>query len=226
MPQKTERFIWHAVDVESLLDSKLGKDWDEQIINFALSHVRFHTYRPVHPTSREEDTSERSAAAAISGLEIEESLSFLKELYEDEFLKFAEKATNKQLVTAKNKIYGVNLNVQFGTNMHYECHVDSNPVQGMLYVTSHKPGEGGELVVANQTNARSIAEVENDCVRIYPKRGLLVYFDARQHSHYVPALSSSHAVRVAAAMNFYCEESPESQRPSGLTEHLGIQAKN
>jgi hypothetical protein len=92
----------------------------------------------------------------------------------------------------------------------------------MLYVTTHKPLEGGELVVANRLNVHSIDDVEKNCIRIYPKRGLLVFFDARKHAHYVPPLKATNATRVAVAMNFYTPESPEELRPKDLTEHLGL----
>ncbi|WP_353895552.1 2OG-Fe(II) oxygenase [Glycomyces tritici] len=104
--------------------------------------------------------------------------------------------------------------------MRYEAHVDSNPLQGLLYVTDHPPGAGGELVVAQCYDASGITQIEENSAQIYPKAGYLVLFDARKHAHYVRSLRSSDAVRVVAAMNFYTPDSPESSRPTDLTKHL------
>jgi Rps23 Pro-64 3,4-dihydroxylase Tpa1-like proline 4-hydroxylase len=216
------RFIWHSIDIENYLDQKLGGDWDSRIINYALEHIRMFNLTPNNVTSRESIKSSMRVAAPVNGNSIKTDLPFLDDLYRQEFLDLARAATNLNVVIAKEQIYAINLNIQVGKKMHYECHVDSNPIQGMLYVTTHKPEEGGELVVANHLNAKSISDVDKDCIRIYPKRGLLVFFDARKHAHYVPPLRSANATRVAVAMNFYTPESPEDSRPPDLSKHLGL----
>ena len=106
--------------------------------------------------------------------------------------------------------------------MRYETHVDSNPLEGLLYVTSHPEGAGGELVVGNVLNARGVEAVDVDCTRIFPVAGQLLFFDARKHSHYVGRLLDEAAVRVVVAMNFYTSTCPESARPKDLDRHLGI----
>jgi len=126
-------------------------------------------------------------------------------------------------VCADNDLYGININIQKGTSMRYECHVDSNPIQGMLYVTDHTEKTGGVLYVANDLGASSKEEVKESCSCIYPQKGCLVFFDARNHSHFVSALTSEDSVRVAVAMNFYTSTSPESDRPKDLTAHLGLE---
>ena len=40
--------------------------------------------------------------------------------------------------------------------MRFECHVDSNPLTGLLFCTDHQAG--GELVIANDTEAEGVAE--------------------------------------------------------------------
>jgi 2OG-Fe(II) oxygenase superfamily len=104
--------------------------------------------------------------------------------------------------------------------MRYECHVDSNPIEGLLYVTDHPKSSGGELAVATKVNAASVADVEADCSVIYPTYGNLVFFDARRFAHYVRPLVSDDARRVVVAMNYYTPSCPESNRPKSLSAHL------
>jgi 2OG-Fe(II) oxygenase superfamily len=215
-------FIWHSTDVSHLLQTEMGDKWDSEIIGYASEHIHVHKYQANHSTSRENSENKILKAATINGLKILQDIPKLHNLYETQFLDLAAAATGEKVVVANNKIYGINLNIQVGSEMRYECHVDSNPVQGMLYITDHASGEGGELIVANQVNAKSIEDVDQDCIRINPKRGLLIFFDGRNHSHYVSALTRSSSIRVAAAMNFYTADFPESDRPFGLTEHLGL----
>jgi hypothetical protein len=102
--------------------------------------------------------------------------------------------------------------------MRFECHVDSNPLTGLLFCTDHQAG--GELVISNDPTAAGIAEVERDCSVIRPHAGHLVFFDARRHPHYARPLVAESDVRVLADMNFYTESSPESTRPPELNRHL------
>ena len=114
--------------------------------------------------------------------------------------------------------YGVVLNVQQGTGMRFECHVDSNPLTGLLFCTDHPAG--GELVVAHDATAADIAAVERDCSVIRPQAGHLIYFDAREHPHYARPLTAASGMRIVAVMNFYTESCPEATRPPELNRHL------
>ena len=58
--------------------------------------------------------------------------------------------------------------------MRFDVHVDSNPLQGLLYVTDHPKGTGGEPAVANNCAAHSLDEVEEDCSVVYPVAGNLL----------------------------------------------------
>jgi hypothetical protein len=110
------------------------------------------------------------------------------------------------------------MNVQEGTD-RYECHVDTNPVEALLYVTDHPRGTGGELVVSNNTEAQSVEDVDKDCSVLYPVAGQLVFFDGRFFPHYVRALQSP-ALRVAVGMNYYTDDCPEETRPQDLNDYL------
>ena len=102
--------------------------------------------------------------------------------------------------------------------MRLDCHVDSNPLTGLLFLTDHQVG--GELVMARNTTASNRAAIERDCLVIRPHAGHLIFFDARHLPHYVRPLHSESDLRIIAAMNFYTESSPESERPRALNQHL------
>jgi 2OG-Fe(II) oxygenase superfamily len=156
----------------------------------------------------------------VGGRDVREQLPWLAELYEDVFLQLGQNCAAEPLATALDDRYGVVLNVQMGAEMRYECHVDSNPLEGLLYLTSHSEGAGGELVVANSVGASNVEEVEADASIVYPVAGHLIFFDARDFAHYVRPLEDQKAIRVVAAMNFYTPSSPEVARPRDLNRHL------
>lgn len=115
--------------------------------------------------------------------------------------------------------YGIILNVQRGTGMRFECHVDSNPLTGLLFCTDH-PAGGGELVVGHDPAAADVDAIERDCSVIRPHAGHLIFFDGRKNPHYARPLALEADVRVVAVMNFYTGSCPESTRPPELNRHL------
>jgi len=110
------------------------------------------------------------------------------------------------------------LNVQRGKKMRFECHVDSNPLTGLLFCTDH--ASGGELVVAHDKAAKGIDEIERRCSVIRPQAGQLIFFDAREYPHYARLLAGESETRIVAVMNFYTDSHPESSRPRELNQHL------
>lgn len=119
---------------------------------------------------------------------------------------------------AHDERYGVVLNVQRGTTMRFECHIDSNPLTGLLFCTEH--AAGGELVFAHDPRAADISAVERRRSVIRPRVGQLIFFDGRQHPHYARPLAAPSDTRVVAVMNFYTESCPETTRPKELNSHL------
>lgn len=218
----SQPFLWHSYDLNGWLDAAHGPTWADEIIALAKSAMRRTPIVPRSTTSREGDRDSVIQAAVVDGLRIKGSLPWLYRHYRAEFSQLAARASGNRVMCAINDLYGVNLNIQMGREMRYECHVDSNPVQGMLYVTPHDRSSGGELIVANNERANSVKAVLEDAAVIQPKRGLLVFFDARKHSHFVSSLTQDDGIRVAVAMNFYTTACPESKRPTDLSRHLGL----
>jgi hypothetical protein len=104
--------------------------------------------------------------------------------------------------------------------MRFECHVDSNPLTGLLFCTDHPVGAGGELVFGHDPDAADIGAVERDCTVIRPHAGHVIFFDGRRYPHYARPLTSESDVRIVAVMNFYTQSCPESTRPPELNRHL------
>jgi hypothetical protein len=150
--------------------------------------------------------------------QVAHGLPWLPELYKGKFLELAKEACREPVATAKDDRYGVVLNVQHGMSMRFESHVDSNPLTGLLFFTSHQ--EGGELVVANDESAGSIEDIEKDCQFIRPRAGNLVFINGRTHPHYARSLCRDDDTRVLAVMNYYTQSCPETTRPPELNRHL------
>jgi 2OG-Fe(II) oxygenase superfamily len=123
-------------------------------------------------------------------------------------------------VAAPDDPYGIVLNVQRGTEMQFECHIDSNPLTGLLFCTDHPSGAGGELLCAHDPDATDVEAIEKDRSVIRPRAGHLIIFDGRRYPHYARPLVSASDVRIVAVMNFYTESCPESTRPQDLDLHL------
>lgn len=209
------RFSWTSFDVRSLL----APGWRERIVGVAREHRAGKLLRPPHSTSREHAGVRELPVLTVPGRVVQRQLPEVVELYRTTFRDLVQEAVAEPLVAARDERYAVVLNVQEGDGSRYECHVDTNPVEALLYVTSHPPGTGGELVVANRPGAASVEEVDADCTVLYPQEGHLVCFDGRHHPHYVRALAGS-GLRVAVAMNYYVPSCPEETRPPDLDEYL------
>lgn len=204
-------FRWTTCDATSLLPH----DWQAQILRVADEEFVGHTLVTSNSTSREA-VAEELPVGGVGGLVLAARLPWLRKLYEGDFLDMAQSMSAETVTTMVDDRFAMMLNVQ---RERYECHVDTNPIEGLLYCTSH--ATGGELVVSNRGDVRSVAEVDEDCTIIEPRAGHLVFFDGRYHSHYVRRLTNPADVRVVVAMNYYTESSPEWEvRPPDLNRHL------
>jgi hypothetical protein len=212
------RFSWLGYEVAGLLP----EHWQEQAVEVANKHAIFVDVPGSSSRPREAREGTPLRRGRVPGKIVADRLPWLFDAYSSMFLELASKFTTEEIVCAKDIRYGVSLNVTIGNDMWFECHVDSNPLEGLLFCTTHPPGSGGELVVANRSDAVGVAGVDADSSRIYPITGQLVFFDARQHAHYVRELSDQHAVRVVAAMNYYTPSCPESVRAMEDSSYLRL----
>lgn len=207
-------FYWTTFNVSSLLP----EDWRADITAVAAG-ADFRAFPRTPVLSREAKDVTHINRGRVNADNVQQQLPWLYKLYRGEFLELARRTRQGSVEPALDDRYGVVLNVQEGESMRFECHVDSNPLTGLLFLTDH-PAGGGELVVGHNPAAASIAAVERDCSVIRPHAGHLIFFDGKTHPHYARVLRSASDVRVVAVMNFYTGSCPESTRPPELNRHL------
>ena len=199
------------------MNSWLPPGWQRDVAAAAeAAEVRAFPRTPV--ISRESQEVRQVARGRVHAEQVSYHLPWLVKAYRNELLELAREVSIEPVSPAQDDRYGIVLNVQHGTEMRFECHVDSNPLTGLLFCTDHQAG--GELVIANDTEAEGLAGVDRDCSVIRPRAGHLIFFDARQYPHYACALTADSDTRIVAVMNFYTESCPESTRPRELNRHL------
>jgi hypothetical protein len=205
-------FHWTTFD----LTSQLPPDWQRDLIETAAdADVQEFPLTPI--LSREGADVSYIRRGRVHADRVQNVLPWLYQLYRDDFLELANDVWTEPVVAARDDRYGVVLNVQRGTAMRFECHVDSNPLSGLLFCTDHVAG--GELVFANDPAAGDVGTVDRDCSVIRPQAGHLIFFDGRRNPHYARALRSESETRIVAVMNYYTESCPESTRPPELNRH-------
>jgi hypothetical protein len=207
------RFRWTTFDVADSLPTT----WRKEISKVAAD-ADFRQFPRTPVLSREAPEVPHIARGRVHADQLRDRLPWLYEAYRTDFLTLAGQACAERVVAARDDRYGIVLNVQQGTAMRFECHVDSNPLTGLLFCTDHSVG--GELVVARNPAAVDVAAVERDCSVIRPHAGHLIFFDAREHPHYARPLTEASCTRIVAVMNFYTDSRPESTRPPELNKHL------
>jgi hypothetical protein len=207
------QFHWTTFDLNGTLPAAWLKDVSE-----AAGDADFREFPRTPVLSREAADVRRIRRGRVHADQVRKRLPWLYESYRSVFLELAREAWAEPVMAAGDERYGVVLNVQRGTAERFECHIDSNPLTGLLFCTNH--AAGGELVFGHDPDAASIDAVERDCSVIHPQAGHLIFFDARRHPHYARPLMTAADVRVVAVMNYYTESCPESTRPRELNRHL------
>jgi len=214
------RFGWTTFDVSN----RLPADWQQDVAAVAVK-ADFREFPRTPILSREAVDVARISRGRVHASQVRECLPWLYRLYRGYFLELAGVTCAEQVAPALDDRYGIVLNVQRGTVMRFECHVDSNPLTGLLFCTDHRAGTGGELVFAHDPAASDVEAVEKDCSVLRPHAGHLIFFGGQHHPHYARPLISETDVRIVAVMNFYTESCPESTRPPLLNRHLFSQGQ-
>jgi hypothetical protein len=208
-------FRWTTFDLTGFLP----KNWRCEIAATATkADSRDYPRTPL--LSRESADVHHILRGRVHSHDVRQNLPWLYRLYRQQFLNLARQACDEAVMAADDDRYGVVLNVQRGTRMRFECHVDSNPLTGLLFCTDHPTGAGGELVFAHDPDAADLDAIERDHSVIRPHAGHLIFFDGRRHPHYARPLTSTADLRIVAVMNFYTQSCPESTRPEELNRHL------
>ena len=209
-------FCWTTFDLTGLL-GRNWPNWQQEIASIA-DGADVRDFPPTPILTREAKGVSSIRRGRVEGGHVQDTLPWLYELYRTDFCELAKLAwADESVEPAGDDRYGVVLNVQRGTKMRFECHVDSNPLAGLLFCTDHQ--EGGELAFAHDKNAASVEAVDQDCSVIRPHAGQLIFFNGRDYPHYARALTSETDTRIVAAMNYYTKSCPESTRPPVLNRH-------
>jgi hypothetical protein len=211
----TPRFCWTTFDVTSLLP----EGWQQDVAAIATGAI-FREFPCTPILSRESADVQHILRGRVYADRVRQELPWLHEAYRGFFLELARDMCPEPVAAAKDDRYSVVLNIQRGTTMRFECHVDSNPLTGLLFCTDHGIETGGELVFAHDPDATGTDSVDRDCTVMRPHAGHLIFFDGRRSPHYARPLRSGSDTRIVAVMNFYTESYPESTRPPGLNRHL------
>jgi hypothetical protein len=198
--------------------NQLPANWQMDVSAVAIK-ADFRDFPRTPILSREAADVTHITRGRVHAVQVQQGLPWLYKLYRDHFLELASRAWGEPIEPALDDRYGVVLNVQRGNKMRFECHVDSNPVTGLLFFTDH-PAGGGEIVVGHDPTAVGVEELERNVTAITPHAGQLIFFDGKTYPHYARALVSNLDMRVVAVMNFYTESCRESTRPFELNRHL------
>jgi hypothetical protein len=207
------RFRWTTFD----LNDWLPAHWQQDVQAAAMT-AEVREFPPTPVITREAPEVRHVNRGRVHAEQVREHMPWLHKAYRNEFLELASEVSAERVSAAQDERYGVVLNVQRGTGMRFECHVDSNPLSGLLFLTDH--AVGGELVVAHDPTAEGVMAVERSCSVIRPHAGQLIFFEARKHPHYARMLTAESDTRVVAVMNYYTESCPEASRPPELNRHL------
>jgi hypothetical protein len=214
-PPRNLPFHWHIYDV----GSALPQGWAEELLDVAARQAARRSFRPTMTTARETPDA-IIPLESVDGEVLVEQAPWVNELYTGWFRQLGERLIDEPLELTSTTNRALSLNVQRGITMRYPCHVDSNPMEGLLYLTDCTEETGGGLVVSRNRHARDVTEVDEDAAVIYPRRGQLFFFDARFHPHYVQPLRTDDALRAVVTMNYYTRSIPEAVRPAGLDDQL------
>jgi hypothetical protein len=201
----------YIVDVINLLPPS----WIDQIRECSHQHSVWRTLGGLSETSREDVFNEDSIAevGVVTGEVVKQSLPWLDSLYRDTFIKFTNNLTDNAYCTSPDLQAGVNINTT-RRNARYEWHVDTNPLTGVLFVTTLAPVDGGQLIFRPDPFARPN---ENWEVAVSPTLGQLLLFDAREAAHCVTTLKVNE--RISIPMNYYLQGCYPT-RPGDLDAYL------
>jgi 2OG-Fe(II) oxygenase superfamily len=144
----------------------------------------------------------------VDGNAVSSGLPWLDSLYRGQFRTWASELFGEELLASDQTTNGVNVNVLTHEGSRYELHVDTNPLTGLLFVTTHEESDGGGLVFHGQY----------DSCRCSPVSGHLLLFDARQAPHEVERLRTAD-IRISVPMNYFTADALAARSP-GLDEYL------
>ena len=202
----TSSLVYKAFDLDAL--GLLPSNWVSEIQRTVDSHRADTLTNGTSMTSREPSGSSPITVRVVPGDAVKEVLPWLHELYVGPMVSMAEEFAQTKLYSANDVRSGVNINLLTGHGARYERHVDSNPMTGLLFVSTLEPEQGGSLVF----------EADSGDQVVQPKSGIFLAFNATNIVHYVAPLQGN-VQRISVPVNFYLSRDDQ-PRPSDLDEYL------
>lgn len=181
----------------------LPSSWVERIRDVCANHAQPAVLSGSGPTSLEGEET-RLPYHLVTGDMVAILIPWLDCLYRNEFKHIAAQVAGCPVYCSKTLINTININILNRNGQRYERHVDSNPLTGLLFVTTTAEDGGGALKF----------EFPDRVIRIAPIAGTVLYFSATDVPHAVEPLSATEP-RISIPMNYYFEEDSQ-DRPSGL----------
>lgn len=208
----TNQTIYKEYDLVEL--SLLPPNWLEQLHSVNEEQAMRTVLDGHSVTSREPSNMQPIEVYVVTGSVVKEKLTWLHDLYVDKLCDFASAHMGTLMVPSNDLESSININILRGKGSRYEWHVDTNPITGLLFATTHNEGDGGELVF----------KVNNELVKVHPRCGTFITFDAREIEHTVLPLVTS-PLRISIPMNYYFSDKTQ-ERPDDLTDYLYTKVTN
>jgi hypothetical protein len=121
----SDQFKYYEIDIAHLLPP----DWKEKVFSIAYNYAEHIKTSSYSLQSREQDTNQELESFVVNGNIIKKELPWLYDFYRNTCRDIYHEMTGDEIIVATNDLYAINLNIQVGKTMRYECHIDSNPVQ-------------------------------------------------------------------------------------------------
>jgi hypothetical protein len=194
----------------------LPGDWRPQITDCVSTFVEFGFLSGLSSTSRQAQLGSFAdhIVGTTTGKVVQDQLPWLMEFYRGHVLQLGNRLGLDEFVVSDDERSCVNINV-LPTGSGYEWHVDTNPLTGLLFVTDHPAGAGGELVFRPDPLVRANEDWE---LTVFPEAGFLLLFDAREAAHAVRPVAGV-TDRISVPMNFYYANA-QGDRPDHLDRYL------
>jgi hypothetical protein len=184
-------------------------NWVDEILETTKRYAELCILDGRSSTSREGEDVKPMKICVVTGNIVRRELPWLYDAYRGPLKYLAQQLIGKEIETGNDLNSSININLLEGQGDRYERHVDSNPVTGLLFVTTLKEEHGGALVFEHSGTSSDL---------IYPRSGLFIAFDALQTTHYVAPLLQP-CSRITVPMNYFIAGTDQT-RPGDLDSYL------
>lgn len=190
--------------------------WENEVLDSTARYGKFGCLNGGSVTSRQREfeSTANDIVGVSTGTLVPFKIPWLYKLYKVNILQLANELGTGRYKVANDIRSAININI-LPPGSQYEWHVDSNPLTGLLFVTDHATGGGGELLFRPDPRARPTEDWE---LVIAPRSGDLLLFDAREAAHTVLPVPGP-MQRISVPMNYYYAD-VSCQRPEDLDHYL------